>query len=78
MPVIRTSDVGVDQVGRVSLYVPPNVTQIPFGSNVTYGTAVNLADGDSLPPGTGVWLVTSGQLVAEGAVTAIPVTITPI
>lgn len=76
MPVVRTADVGIDQAGNVEVYVPPNVTVITPGSEVSYGPPQNLADEANLPTGTGIWLVSSGQLVASGPVTVVPVTIT--
>jgi hypothetical protein len=78
---ISTMGIGLDQAQNVAQqYEPPNVVVVPGPAGppaieVEYGAGVGLSDGQSLP-GTGVWLIVSGTLVASGSVQAYPVTIT--
>jgi hypothetical protein len=76
---ISTGAIGIKDDGTVQVYVPPNVVTLEppeLGSEVVYGNPQVIADGDPLPAGT--WLVVSGTLLADGAVTVQQVTITPL
>lgn len=67
MPVVRTADIGLDSAGNVEVYVPPNVTVIPEGATVTYGTATTYPDGTTIPL-AGAFFFVSGTVIADGPV----------
>lgn len=76
---ISTSDVGVNAAGTAYVYAPPQVTQVPRGSTVTYGPWVTLQEFDTLPA-VGILEVQAGSAAVQAVNLALyrTVTLTPL